>query len=105
MTLPVTLKMDPDMQTPVESSSTPTPCNSKSVKKAVPTLDIQTAGSDMIGQEPRLNFQEWVNLTLDRECTPVLYIYFAGIAILAVITTGTIVIVGLQCNWNFVAVQ
>lgn len=41
--------MDPDVQTPFESSSTPIPCNSKSVKKAVPTLEFQTVGSDMIG--------------------------------------------------------
>uniref|UniRef100_A0A915PDG7 Uncharacterized protein n=1 Tax=Setaria digitata TaxID=48799 RepID=A0A915PDG7_9BILA len=74
----------------------------KIVKHAVQTLDIQTVGSEMIGQEPKLGIQEWLNLTLDRECTPVLYVYFAGIAILGVITAGIIVIVGLQCNWNFV---
>ncbi|VBB34605.1 unnamed protein product, partial [Acanthocheilonema viteae] len=82
--------MDLDMQTPLESSNILIPGDSK--KAAVPTLEFQTVGSDMIGQEQKLGFQEWINLTLDRECTPVLYVYFAGIVILVVITAGIIII-------------
>uniref|UniRef100_A0A0R3RY41 Transmembrane domain-containing protein n=1 Tax=Elaeophora elaphi TaxID=1147741 RepID=A0A0R3RY41_9BILA len=55
-------------------------------------------------KEQKIGFQEWINLVLDRQCTPVLYVYFAAIAILGVITAGIIIIVGLQCNWNFVAI-
>ncbi|KAM3728936.1 Autophagy-related protein [Dirofilaria immitis] len=98
-------KVDLDAQTPPES---PNPLagsdGDKNIKQAVQTLEFQTVGSDMIGREQRLGIQEWLNLTLDRECTPILYVYFAGIAILCVITAGIVVIVGLQCNWNFVAI-
>ncbi|CAG9530329.1 unnamed protein product [Cercopithifilaria johnstoni] len=93
------------MQTPVAASDVLIPADNKGMKKATPTLDFQTVGSEMIGQEQKLEFQEWIKLMLDRECTPILYVYFAGIAILGVITAGIIVIIGLQCNWNFVALQ
>ncbi|VDN08485.1 unnamed protein product [Thelazia callipaeda] len=76
----------------------------KNVKKAVRSLDIVTVGSDKIGQGPNLGLKEWINLVLDRECTPVLYVYFAGIAILAVITALIIVIIGLYCDWEFASV-
>uniref|UniRef100_A0A1I8EVN2 Uncharacterized protein n=1 Tax=Wuchereria bancrofti TaxID=6293 RepID=A0A1I8EVN2_WUCBA len=91
--------MGANAQTPLYSM-TPTPPpplpDSKNIKKAIQTLDFETVGSDVVGQEQRLGFQEWISLTLDRECTPILYVYFAGTAILGVITVGIIVIVGLQ---------
>ncbi|VIP00091.1 Uncharacterized protein BM_BM7968 [Brugia malayi] len=97
--------MDADMQTPLDSATPPPLPGSKNIKKAIPTLDFETIGSDMVGREQRLGFQERINLILDRECTPILYVYFAGTAILGVITVGIVVIIGLQCNWNFIAVE
>ncbi|EFO21974.1 hypothetical protein LOAG_06511 [Loa loa] len=98
------LEINPDLQTPLESTNPPTAGDNKDIKKAAPTLDFETVGSDKIGQEQKLGIQEWINLTLDRECTPTLYVYFACIAILGVITIGIIIIVGLQCSWNFITV-
>ncbi|EJW80214.1 hypothetical protein WUBG_08877 [Wuchereria bancrofti] len=85
-------KMDADVQTPLNLVTPPPP---------PPPPDR----SDVVAQEQRLGFQQWVNLTFGRECTPILYVYFAGIAILGVITVGIIVIVGLRCNWHFVAAE
>ncbi|VDO65083.1 unnamed protein product [Onchocerca flexuosa] len=96
--------MDSEMLTPLESPNISPSSEAKNVKDVVQTLDFETVGSEMIGQEQKLGIQEWLNLTLDRECTPVLYVYFAGIAILVVITAGIVVIVGMQSNWNFVAI-
>uniref|UniRef100_A0A8R1XYZ0 Uncharacterized protein n=1 Tax=Onchocerca volvulus TaxID=6282 RepID=A0A8R1XYZ0_ONCVO len=97
-------KVDSEVLTPSESPNVSPSTDAKNVKNIIQTVDFETVGSEAIGQEPKLGIQEWLNLTLDRECTPVLYVYFAGIAILAVITAGIIVIVGLQSNWNFVAI-
>lgn len=42
--------MDPDVQTPLDSPNTPSPSDDKDIKKAIPTLEFQTVGSDVIGQ-------------------------------------------------------
>lgn len=45
-----------DAHTPLETSNAPTPGDSKNMKRAVTTMDIQTVGSEMLGQVSKFLF-------------------------------------------------